>query len=353
MISVRVKTIKSNQSGIASILVAGIFIALLTLVVTSFALLMRREQRQALDRQLSTQAYYAAESGVNDAIKALQANPDIANTTDCDDTSSVTGGKKLNDQTSGVTYTCVLLDKTPSTLEYSPTSTDKSTIVKITASEPITSVNISWEPTTEVGDTGYVESSNHPLPMANSIGDTTNQVRAAGVLRTSLIPIRSSISREQLINETQTLFLYGKKADIPGEFGAHAFSPGVPGQGVFVDGNCNTASVPNDCNMKITGLSGTNTYYLRLKSIYTPHKVVISANGAGGRVEFSNSQAVIDATGKANDVIRRIQVRVPLNSNFNYPEFALETTDSICKQFQYSLPSENHPNGGQATDNCQ
>ncbi len=353
MISVRVKAIKGNQSGLASILVAGIFIALLTLVVTSFALLMRQEQRQALDRQLSTQAYYAAESGVNDAIKALQIDPNIPNTNDCSETGTVTGGKKLDDQNTGVTYTCVLLDKTPGTLEYSPTSTEKSTIVKITASEEINSINLSWEPLTDISDTGYVENSGHPLPMSNSIGDTSNQVRAAGVLRTSLIPIKPPISREQLINETQTLYLYGKKSDTAGQFGTHAYAPGVPGQGVFVDGECNAGSLPNDCNMTINGLSGTNTYYLRLKSIYAQHKVVISANGNNGRVEFSNSQAVIDATGKANDVIRRIQVRVPLNSDFNYPEYALETTDSICKRFQYSLPSVNHPQGGPTTDACQ
>ncbi len=63
----------SKQDGFASIVIAIIMVIVLSLITVGFAQLMRTEQRSALDKQLSSQAYYAAETGVNDAAKALNA----------------------------------------------------------------------------------------------------------------------------------------------------------------------------------------------------------------------------------------------------------------------------------------
>ena len=43
----------------------------MSLIVLGFAQISRRNQRESLDRQLSTQAFYAAESGVNDARELI------------------------------------------------------------------------------------------------------------------------------------------------------------------------------------------------------------------------------------------------------------------------------------------
>ena len=56
-----------DQRGIASLIITMVSMVIVTLIVLGFATLSRREQRQSLDRQLSTQAFYAAESGVEDA----------------------------------------------------------------------------------------------------------------------------------------------------------------------------------------------------------------------------------------------------------------------------------------------
>ena len=65
------KTLRNEESGLISIAVTIIITALLTLMAVGFAGLSSREYRQALDQQLNSQAFYAAESGVNEAI----ANP--------------------------------------------------------------------------------------------------------------------------------------------------------------------------------------------------------------------------------------------------------------------------------------
>jgi hypothetical protein len=57
-----------REGGFVSIIVCMIIMTILSLITIGFAQIMAREQRQALDRQLSSQAFYAAESGVNDAL---------------------------------------------------------------------------------------------------------------------------------------------------------------------------------------------------------------------------------------------------------------------------------------------
>src|SRR4029079_15615056 len=66
---------RTSESGIVAILVVIVFSALLAVISIGFSHLMNREARQALDRQLSLQAYYCAESGVNDSKAYLKANP--------------------------------------------------------------------------------------------------------------------------------------------------------------------------------------------------------------------------------------------------------------------------------------
>jgi hypothetical protein len=85
---------------------------------------------------------------------------------------------------------------------------------------------------------------------------------------------------------------------------------------------------------------------------------VTAKNAAGTDIKLSGAQAQIDATGKAQDVLRRILVNVPLHaSNSNaLPDYALESTDSICKRFAvmdgyYSVPDLDAVTGDNAL--CQ
>jgi hypothetical protein len=50
---------------------------------------------------------------------------------------------------------------------------------------------------------------------------------------------------------------------------------------------------------------------------------------------MEGAQAVIDSTGKAQDVLRRIQVNVPLRatSQNELSDYAIQSTDAICKRF--------------------
>ena len=69
----KMSRLQNNQEGLVSITVSLIIMIIITLVVSSFALIVRREQRRTLDRQLSQQAFYAAEVGIADAQSAIKA----------------------------------------------------------------------------------------------------------------------------------------------------------------------------------------------------------------------------------------------------------------------------------------
>lgn len=330
------KSLRQNQSGLVSIVVSITFILIISLITTSFALLARRETRQALDRQLSTQAFYAAESGINDAIeKGITSNDN------CSDFTAVL--------TEGLEYTCVLVDQTPSSLQLGSVDTKDSTVVKVEAQQNIDTIRISWQGSD--GDEAQFApaGSNFALPQqdaGSSFADST------GILRAMIIPVSNgNLSRANLINNSQTLFLYPEAAASAGSTGGFEYKTENAQHGEIIDGACNvgnTDSLPQHCNVDITGLSGT-TFYIHLRGIYQSSGVTIQAFSGGNTddpVELLNGQTVIDATGKATDVLRRVQVRVPVNFEYIVPDFALESVEDICKKITVSS------NNNQVTDGC-
>ena len=309
-----------DENGVVSILVAMIIMTLLMLIAVGFAALMRREQRQALDRQLSTQAFYAAESGVNDAREAvktaIQNGTALPNTTTCPST------RKDVDASRGIAYTCLLIDPAPTSAEYD-LGANESAIVPLstTGGEVINSLTISWQDSTNPS-TAINNGAHQLAPFSGS---------SFGILRASIMPINNGGSipdRNTLINMARTYFLY------PNNAGTSTTAYGTLPDGQFLDGRCAAAGTTKQCTVVITGLGARTNMYLRLKAIYKPISVVITAQGAAGtNVKLVGSQVVIDSTGRASDVLRRIQVRMPVNSTSHVPEFGLEAMTTICKRF--------------------
>lgn len=355
------QSLTTNQQGLVSILVVMIIMGLITITVVSFALLMRREQRLALDRQLSAQAFYAAESGVNDALTYLKnaANPDIT-------TCGTSLGASINPQLetgADVRYSCVLINKAPDTLQKNPIDVNNSTLMRLetNSGNPLTRVVISWQESQPDPTPVFATNNRHHLPTIGS-GDTTQAANATSfpvgggsILRATFMPITSgtTTTRTNLVRNEQTFFLYPKREAVSGNITSQAyFNPSSPTeagadgqqrsvQTRFVDGACNagnsSVNTPRHCNAEISNLGQFNTglMYIRLRAIYNQANVSIRAyeQTTTGEVQsrLKNYQAQIDATGKANDVLRRIEVRVPLTDQYFWPEYALQSMDTICK----------------------
>lgn len=349
----------NNQSGLVSIVVALVIMGIMTLMSVSFAFLTRREQRQALDRQLSTQAFYAAETGINDAVSKLDTLG--TNVTDCSDAEQDRIGtlaERQLDPASGVEYTCVLVNQLPSSLVYDTISENDSIIVRVRSPLTIDNLKFSWQDAAgedaggEFADSG----GNFYLPQEKAIRDqavssflnTASGAQTAdfpnhiGVLRATIIPAQNVQSDTDLLNNSQTVFMYPDKNDNPGVAGAVEFRNAnqLSREGVFGSGECNTGNnsasasyeeFPRFCNTEITNV-GLRDVYVRLRAVYRPVSLTITAtNSSGTQLELIGAQAVIDSTGKANDVLRRMQVRVPIQDNYYFPEFAVESANTICK----------------------
>ncbi len=353
------RPINKNEAGVVPIIITIFIMIILGLITIGFAQLMRREQRHVLDRQLSTQAFYAAETGVNDAVKALAKGYALNKTSCAPDAPGaaagdpfIAGKNKLDAATGIVQYTCLIIDPAPNTLEYGSVGTDHSTgvLVQSQGSTAISSIEVSWQgQNSDTTDTFVNRTPRDFPPLTTKDPDpactsTTCWPSQTGVLRMSLTPM-NAFDRDNLIKNTYTAMLYPFPGAGPGTT-TYASGQADPAQGQIVDGGCaavisSGAKQFRYCNAIIDGLS-QKSYFLRLKSIYHASTVTITAYGGGppaSQLRLVGAQALVDATGKANDVLRRIQVRVRTGQDFDFPEAPLDSVQSLCKRFSVWPPA--------------
>ncbi|MGH7195194.1 MAG: pilus assembly PilX family protein [Candidatus Saccharimonadales bacterium] len=335
--------LKQRQDGFAAFAVTLIMIIVLSLIVLGFASNARQEQRRAVDAQLSTTAYYAAESGVNDAYAVIKA--DIGNTptiippnqTSC--TGGSYGGSAASNLSSNVAYTCLLVNTAPLSLNYVPLATGHGQVVPIFGQNgaggvgvatPVKSITISWQ---QDGASSYNFSScpsNDSFPARDSWPASTC---SAGMLQVDIAPASGWTNQSQLQKDTKTVFLQ------PG----HSAGSASISNGEVVSASCGSAATGQyACTEDLSGglpSAPNGTYYLHITPIYLSADLSITASStssdASGQLHLYNAQALIDSTGKASDELRRIQERVSINSvgNNDVPDNALQIKNGICKQF--------------------
>ncbi len=338
--------LQDKEEGLASFVVTSIMIIVISLIVLGFGVVARRENQSALDRQLSTQAYYAAESGVNDAIQAIHVyeqenassstNPpsktSCSNTNDpytgLDSSSSVTqlasGGK--------ASYSCLLIFTQPSSLVYDSTVSKVINLQNVSGAS-FNSLSIQWKDS-NFSDQAQFNGCNGVGQFPSSWPNNCN----ADVLRIDLVPAASLESNQPLNaleQQTFTIFLYPQAN---GSTPSIAYYPANNGQ--VVRASCNGGG----CNATITSLNQSQ-YYMRVTAMYgIPQNITISATDSQGPADFNHGQAVIDVTGRAENELRRLEVRTTLNTLNNglFPAQALQLNQSICKRF-YITPNVGQP----------
>jgi hypothetical protein len=313
-----------------SIMTTMIMIIVISLIVVGFAQITRRNQRATLDRQLSTQAFYAAESGINDArdliATAVSSGTVVPNKTGCNDTGGgfYTPLVTTIDAASNVGYSCLLVDTSPTELSFSNLGTD-SLVLPIL---PEGGVNLS--------DMELTLTSNAPGNPASTCPTTLNQTFSSysswtcgyGVIRLDLVRANGTFNASDLRDRTMTTFAVPFSS---GGVGVIPFQPGAANTNAKVGMSCTAAS----CKLMINFLAH-NAYYLRVSSLYRDVSMTLRARDPSfNYVGLQNVQAAIDATGRAQDVLRRVKVNVPLraSSQNQLPDYAIQSTDSLCKRF--------------------
>jgi hypothetical protein len=375
-------TLADNEQGFASIVIALVLIVVMGLLIVGFAQLARREQQSALDKQLATQAYYAAESGINSAAKDIStvdpASPTgdhyiyddtpsggatDASSTDCMTTTprgsraalpanALSAKQGVNAAGGGgVSFSCLLVDLTPSSLLFTNTQPGAGQYLAFSATSPLSSLTIEWG-SDDFHKTFPTSGTYQPNKFPQQAAWAANNYPP--VVQFSLTPTDpggGQINRQALINNTFNVYLY--PANDLGGFGGPTYLPGAPSnstqvsytssQGQVVPGNCDlvrNSSYP--CSVTIYNLNGTatNNYVLHYINYYDAADVYITGTTITGSAASFTGQAQVDVTGKAQNVLRRIQARLnadgtngTITNDTLRPDDALQA-QNICKRFQ-------------------
>lgn len=321
-----------NQSGFVAIFSVLIIMGILTLLTIGFSAATRQAQVRTLNDHLHNQAFYAAESGVNMATTAL-SNGNVSQKNEC------RNGGTFNynvDSTNNIAVSCLLINGNPSNLEFSniPIVGDGEPVVsrltRATGANTISYVRIDWDSASS--GTG-IQNRPNGFPPYSGWGNNV------GVLRVDLVPANST-NRDTVVNGAYSFYLY--PTDSAGSTSA-SVSGGYGGQGTIVVTRCNPAAVEYRCSSTITlNGSASSGYYIRLGAYYQEGRARVTAlegsTPGSSEILLRDGQAVVDSTGQANDVYRRIQVRVPLtpSAGFNtglHEVFSVFSGNSICKRY--------------------
>ena len=356
-----------RQTGLVSVTVTIVIMIIVTLVVSSFAYIVRREQRRALNRQLNTQAFSAAEAGINDAFSAINdANHPLTedikectgNNSFIDKVNSLGGGsayKNNLENTDNIKYSCVLINQnTVKDYDKQVSYKNGSFLVPIHTGEEITSLRLSWEGDDYANPDVYKDTGNYSLPKTLD----------APMLRITLFKgfppdtaseLVTPLTRKDLKESAHTMFL-SPNSGAGGSVGNIDYSVGADQtrdpQGAFVNGQCNVnngginiglKNAEYDCNVDVNNLSGGKDYYLVVKPLYKDVKFNLRAFNGSSDLNLRGAQVEIEATGKAADILQRVRVRLPVGNNETtklaglegiIPDSALSTSQSICKLWE-------------------
>lgn len=337
----RNKTKLFNQKGLVSFMVTLIMMMVISLIVIGFTQVSNRNRREALDRQLSAQAFYAAESGVNQAIEDFYTQ--ITNgSTDLDDKSDCSNSGMYYDSFeldgSNVAVTCIMVNTRPKSIVGSATQNSSfvSYINPTNSSGGSTSLNsltFSWKPDvgqtpTVSGCTGGLDELPEIYPPSCAFGllrvdlfqhESINDVPNAGNVTT--LYLRPFTGAESLILNNSTV--------LPDSSDSY-----------IVDAECDADDV---CRVTVgfDQAPQTKKYFARLSSIYRdiPSFEITGTLVTGGGSDpayFEDAQAVIDSTGRAQDVLRRVQVRYSLGGGDQTPPWAV--AGRVCKKLKVMPP---------------
>ncbi len=357
-----------DESGFASIVIALILIVILALLVVGFSQMARREQQNALDKQLAAQANDAAETGVNDiqhiVNESLNCDPvagcptatppvpplnslissavpgtgGTENPNACLNTQGIVGlPNNTIDPADGVKYSCVLLDLVPPNLVFSGVSAganENATFKVVPAASGLGSFQVNWGS----GDSYY-----GMAPRASGGFPPLASWHSPAVVEFSITPL-GNMSRQALINNTFSVFLYPSSGG-----GVNTVSYDTSNQGQIISGDCGgTGSYP--CSVTINNINGTpgeqflvHMLFYYDKSTNLSISTALDTSGST-KMYFEDGQAQIDVTGVAKNAAKRIQVRVPIKQPSTYPAYGV-IGQNICKRFDTAPITTSNPNG--------
>ncbi len=367
---------KTKEEGAASMIVVIFMSIILTIVTIGFIRIAINEQRDSTDDDLTARAYYAAESGLEDAKRAIQE--DLAGTLNgalnentCDPPGVVAEyDPVLSTGAFDIEYTCMLLDYTPDTIRSELSSANQ------TKQYDVNPVNQSTPANTDIGS---ITMDWHFDALPENDGDGlvggggSVNIRPQGALS---IPQFGTWSFPAMMEVTFLSYPSGNftRGDI--EVAKILVSPTAPGgsngstpTSVFIGGTASAAvdgrvlgadCVDNDngmvCSMEFdfSGMDQSRQLVMRLTNLYRSTSFELSMQGTAAQgsptLLFDDAQVVVDVTGRAGGVYRRVEAALELSSPEFVPNHAIQSATDICKDFSFTNVASEF--GGIAGTSC-
>ncbi len=357
--------------GVSSLFVVIFTSVLLSIITVSFIGLMIREQQRAVDDQLSRGGYDAALSGVEDGkrvLAACRAGSAAActaiNSKSCDTVQTALGIGSATEvvvqSTSGAgsdldqAYTCVIINRDTADYLGKLTGHDSSAIVPLMATNQFNTVKVSWytqDDAVNYSLTTPDSPTNPRLPPLNSwrAGATSYPP----IMRFQLIQHQTPVQLNDFDGNdgARTTFLFPSQIN-PGVINLdspdtrRSTTPGYPYRVYCIP---QASRLTYACSATITvPNANSRTSYVRLTSIYGGTNFQVQMLQNSTPVGFSDVQPSVDATGRANNVFRRVEARVePINDDVPYPRATVDITNNFCKDFTLGNVENSY------TSNCQ
>jgi Tfp pilus assembly protein PilX len=343
-------TKSANQNGIVA-LVTVIFASILfSIVVVSMFAVISSEQHQASEADLANRAYFAAESGVEQALYEIKNGTETENTCNTDTTPNP----------SQATYTCQKLTHVTSDLTHSLVHDQAAYQVNLTSVPNITKIVISWHQPS-------VDGLNYTLPTAAAIlGGTFSEPGAGDTWNyPALLEVQSVVFKANAatfnVNDPSQFKLF-ETTLVPSSDGSGVMTEddsaycGDPTCGVTPSAPQAASCGPAGSNTP-TGYACTETInvsngstfnrLLRLRARYrnTNFSVQVYSNGAL-YTNISDSYENIDVTAKSGDTYKRVKAQVQIQQNTVALDYALYSDTDICHDY---LVRDSHNGAGGGT----
>lgn len=352
---------KLNSTGAASMVVVIFFSIIISIVTIGFIRLAINEQRQSTDLDLSQRAYYAAESGLEDARRAvgeylsgeLLASELNADTCDVPD-----GYDGVLDTEFDIEYTCMFIDLTPADYEVSLDAPNQTKQVKLRALNPgggspnIGSMTIEWHInaaspegdgllSADGGSYGLRGATANNMPQFGSWGNTP------AMMEMQFIAYPNNITAASIRDNVSFLSPNNGGAGVNQQVFLAPSNPNPTVNGQVLPGECSDVAVGEFVCRATYNLNqaNSNEIVLRMTNHYAATNVRLTMttgpNSGGQTLLFADAQASVDVTGRASTVYRRVEANLDLQTLELLPDYTVQTAEDICKNFSFTTSLSN------------
>ncbi len=318
-----------NQEGAASLLFTLVMIIIISLLAIGFSVITTNDQKATLDKSVSLQAEYAAQSGINSVVEGI-INHNSAVSQSSTSTCAPTDGVIPTFPNPNTRITCLKWSYSPQSLVYSSANSLSTIINPVSASGSPTSiseVDITWGPSDSMPKTTYTSFTNSSL---------------SGVVSDNFPILKIVTANFDMSNLTTTYV-------VPVSGSSSVVALGTPGINIISVGcgatSAKTCTAKLKClqwtaNVANSSCKATNGGLLTTSS-FDGSQLSINISGiqstGGAAVQFSNSQVQIDSTAQNGNTVKRLVAGYTIGgaSAWSPTLTAATVSTALCKNFEF------------------